>query len=74
MVPIINLECQSKADTPIFRGDQGSIFLINCPAKCLNLQGIVYGTNIYSTQSSICRAAIHAGILNDEGGLALLIN
>ena len=74
MIPIINLECQSKADSPVFRGDRGSIFLVNCPAKCLNSQGIVYGTNIYSTQSSICRAAIHAGILTDDGGLALLIN
>lgn len=33
-----------------------------------NLSGSVYGTDIYTTDSSICNAALHAGKVTDEGG------
>ncbi|XP_017296709.1 cysteine-rich secretory protein LCCL domain-containing 2 [Kryptolebias marmoratus] len=40
-----------------------------CPANCLNKKAKVWGSGIYDTQSSICRAAIHAGIIDNNGGL-----
>ncbi|XP_056096310.1 cysteine-rich secretory protein LCCL domain-containing 2 [Rhinichthys klamathensis goyatoka] len=41
----------------------------NCPANCVNKKGKVWGTLYYDVQSSICRAAIHYGIIDNNGGL-----
>ncbi|XP_010625777.1 cysteine-rich secretory protein LCCL domain-containing 2 isoform X2 [Fukomys damarensis] len=40
-----------------------------CPAGCLSSKASVFGTVFYESSSSICRAAIHFGILDDGGGL-----
>ncbi|PNI45787.1 CRISPLD2 isoform 1 [Pan troglodytes] len=40
-----------------------------CPAGCLNHKAKIFGTLFYESSSSICRAAIHYGILDDKGGL-----
>ncbi|KAM6980628.1 cysteine-rich secretory protein LCCL domain-containing 2 [Aplochiton taeniatus] len=41
----------------------------NCPANCLNKKGKVWGTLYYDVQSSICRAAMHYGVIDNNGGL-----
>ncbi|XP_032925820.1 cysteine-rich secretory protein LCCL domain-containing 2 [Catharus ustulatus] len=40
-----------------------------CPAGCLYSKGKIFGTFYYESSSSICRAAIHYGILDNKGGL-----
>uniref|UniRef100_A0AAQ4PRB0 Cysteine-rich secretory protein LCCL domain containing 2 n=1 Tax=Gasterosteus aculeatus aculeatus TaxID=481459 RepID=A0AAQ4PRB0_GASAC len=40
-----------------------------CPANCLNKKGKVWGTVFYDVQSSICRAAIHFGVIDNNGGV-----
>uniref|UniRef100_A0A671XRA7 Cysteine rich secretory protein LCCL domain containing 2 n=1 Tax=Sparus aurata TaxID=8175 RepID=A0A671XRA7_SPAAU len=40
-----------------------------CPANCLNKKGKVWGTLFYDVQSSICRAAIHFGAIDNNGGV-----
>uniref|UniRef100_H3CLG7 Cysteine-rich secretory protein LCCL domain containing 1b n=1 Tax=Tetraodon nigroviridis TaxID=99883 RepID=H3CLG7_TETNG len=40
-----------------------------CPRNCLHHSGArVFGTRYYSDKSSICRAAIHAGVIRNESG------
>ncbi|ETW39159.1 hypothetical protein PFTANZ_00097 [Plasmodium falciparum Tanzania (2000708)] len=47
---------------PLIHGDK---FLITCDPNCLdNLSGEVYGSDVYSIDSSICKASIHAGVCN----------
>ncbi|KAM9460912.1 cysteine-rich secretory protein LCCL domain-containing 2 isoform 1-T2 [Clarias gariepinus] len=41
----------------------------NCPANCLYSNAKVWGTLYYDVQSSICRAAIHHGAIDNSGGL-----
>ncbi|XP_056613617.1 cysteine-rich secretory protein LCCL domain-containing 2 [Triplophysa dalaica] len=41
----------------------------NCPANCMDSRGKVWGTLYYDVQSSICRAAIHHGVIDNNGGL-----
>lgn len=53
----------------IFRGDPGSVFLVHCPKGCDSSGGSIYGTAIYSYESSICKSGIHAGVLQHFGGL-----
>jgi hypothetical protein len=45
----------------------GSTHVVNCPAGCAS-QGNVWGTDVYTADSGICRAAVHAGLLSDAGG------
>lgn len=40
-----------------------------CPANCKNAKGKIWGTLFYDTQSSICRAALHYGVIDNNGGL-----
>ncbi|KAM4833469.1 cysteine-rich secretory protein LCCL domain-containing 2 [Thomomys bottae] len=40
-----------------------------CPAGCLRNKAKVFGSLFYESASSICRAALHHGILDDRGGL-----
>ncbi|XP_007468525.1 PREDICTED: cysteine-rich secretory protein LCCL domain-containing 2 [Lipotes vexillifer] len=40
-----------------------------CPAGCLHHRAKIFGTLFYESASSICRAAIHYGVLDDKGGL-----
>ena len=61
--PIIAAECTTTGEEPILRGDPGSVYLIQCPEGCTNADASLYGTGIYLLQSSICKAAIHSGVL-----------
>ncbi|XP_023694052.2 cysteine-rich secretory protein LCCL domain-containing 2-like isoform X2 [Paramormyrops kingsleyae] len=40
-----------------------------CPANCQNKRGSVWGSTFYDVKSSICRAALHSGVMDSSGGL-----
>lgn len=41
-------------------------FSVTCPVNCKT--GSVWGTDLYTTDSSICVAAVHAGVIGANGG------
>ncbi|KAM9776076.1 secretory phospholipase A2 receptor-like isoform 2-T2 [Syngnathus typhle] len=46
----------------------------HCPPKCANSQHNVTGTLVYNEDSSVCAAAIHAGVVrNDIGGNCIVM-
>src|SRR5690606_3844651 len=46
--------------------------LFECPANCADTEYEVWGSEIYTLDSSLCAAAIHAGaISNADGGTVL---
>jgi len=45
----------------------GSSKVVKCPADC-DKEGELYGTNIFASGSSVCRAAQHARVLGKKGG------
>uniref|UniRef100_A0A8C9XYA4 Cysteine rich secretory protein LCCL domain containing 2 n=1 Tax=Sander lucioperca TaxID=283035 RepID=A0A8C9XYA4_SANLU len=61
-----NIKCETRLRDKC-RG--GTCNRYNCPANCLNKKGKVWGTVFYDVQSSICRAAIHFGVIDNNGGL-----
>ena len=73
LLPIRNIHCGDSAKNMYFRGDPGSIFLVNCPTDCTNDDSKVIGTGIYTIKSSICKAAIQSGVMTDEGGMVAVI-
>lgn len=40
-----------------------------CPPSCRDRRGNVWGTDVYTNDSSVCRAAIHAGVIGPDGGV-----
>src|SRR3954447_12517754 len=49
-----------------WRGQNGSQHVIDCPAY--GTVGSVYGTDVYTDDSSICTAAVHVGLISFAGG------
>jgi hypothetical protein len=43
-------------------------FTCRCTAEATHA-GSVWGTDVYTDDSSLCAAAVHAGVIDDEGGL-----
>lgn len=61
-----NIKCETRLRDKC-RGVTCNRF--KCPANCLNKKGKVWGTLFYDVQSSICRAAIHFGAIDNNGGV-----
>jgi cold shock CspA family protein len=50
-----------------YRGQVGEVFDHSCPAG--GVAGAVWGTNVYTDDSSVCTAAVHVGLITlEEGG------
>lgn len=62
------IDCKTKGNDPRFRGDAGSVYLVHCPANCSKEKGVLFGLGLYTADSSVCQAAIHSGVINDEQG------
>lgn len=50
------------------RGRNGEFFDYSCDPRKGGGAGTVWGTDVYTDDSSICLAAVHAGLLTDAGG------
>lgn len=61
-----NIKCETKMRDKC-KGVTCNRF--NCPANCLYSKARVWGTSYYDVQSSICRAALHQGVIDNNGGL-----
>lgn len=64
----ISVDCATKMrDVAVQDKNLGASFTVTCPANCA--MGVVWGTDTYTTDSSVCMAAIHAGVIpKDKGG------
>ena len=67
--PVIEAGC--SYDARQLEGKDGTAYRVSCPASCDN--GSVYGTGVYTADTSICRAGIHAGAIPAEGGTLTLV-
>lgn len=58
-------------------GKSGNYDVYFCNGKqsgCTSPSGTVWGTNIYTSDSSKCRAGLHSGVLGQMGGIAYIEN
>ena len=49
-----------------FQGKIGAKYTVECPDGCQKSQGAVYGCNPFMDESSICKAAMAAGVFNNK--------
>ena len=68
-VGVVRADCSTTASQ--LPGEYGDRYLVTCPDGCGT--GTVWGTNVYTDDSSICSAAIHNGTVTAEGGAISLI-
>jgi hypothetical protein len=64
----MDLPCAKKARD--LEGDDESSRLVRCPGDCATQSATVWGTDLYTDDSTVCRALIHAGVLPAGGGYA----
>jgi len=50
--------CVKQADS-----ESASQFIVNCPIGCLSQTSRLWGTDVYTSDSYVCAAAIHSGII-----------
>ncbi len=55
-----------STDATSLRGRNGQRFTFGCPAGTIS--GRIWGTDLYTDDSSICTAAVHAGLIGLGGG------
>jgi len=67
---VIEAGCTFSASQ--IKGVPGSMHRVACPANCRET-GTTWGTDVYTADSPICRAAIHAGLVSDRGGEVAVI-
>ena len=57
-----------RTNAATYRGMIGQVFVYRCPPG--GPPGTIWGTDVYTDDSSVCTAAVHAGrITVDEGGI-----
>jgi hypothetical protein len=59
-------------NSTLIKDAPGTAHLVSCPPGCMATGG-VWGTDIYTGDSAICKAGIHAGLINDGGGYVVVV-
>ncbi len=59
-------------DATSFRGRNGARFAFACPPNGV-ISGRLWGSDLYTDDSSICTAAVHAGLISAAGGGTITI-
>lgn len=70
---VIPLSCDDTGFLSQFNGPTRSRFRVSCPSNCQRSKAPVRGSRVYAPQSSVCKAALHAGMLDVEGGEVMLV-
>lgn len=67
----VSLACFDNAIS--LAGEPGTSATVTCPSNCASEGGTVWGTNMYTDDSAVCTAAVHAGALTNEGGTTTVL-
>lgn len=60
----VNVSCNDSVNG--LNKKNAKAFSVVCPVNCK--MGSVWGTDVYTTDSAICIAAVHAGVIAANGG------
>ena len=66
---ILDVECDTIGSQ--IEGRSGYVMKVRCPSGC-SLSPPLYGTGLYTDDSNVCKAARHAGVIENEGGVFFL--
>lgn len=70
----VTLTCYDNLSSHVeFQMKFGEYAVAMCPSGCKTDPAALKGTYIYTEDSSICKAAIHSGVIDDSGGEIVVI-
>ena len=67
---VIDAGCTFKGNE--IKGEPGEPRQLTCPGGCPK-DAYIYGTDVYSTDSPVCAAAMHAGVMSNRGGEVTIV-
>lgn len=67
-VPVDTTQATLEACPANMTSHRGTSTAVNCHCAPSALSGSVWGTDIYTDDSAVCAAALHAGIIGQSGG------
>jgi hypothetical protein len=72
--PVVDLACGSTNSRNLLVNATVTTQVAVCPAKCYEAGGDVYGNQAtgYRSNSLVCRAALHAGVISNNGGVVIV--
>ena len=71
----VEIECDTNLRGNLFGNYELYTNLrLECPRNCASESFPIYGSGLYTDNSSICKAAIHSGIIKDSEGGKIEIN
>ncbi|OII76058.1 LCCL domain-containing protein [Cryptosporidium andersoni] len=73
LIPYKRYEFACNDNVAGFSGAVGDGVVVTCPVKCSSAASHIKGTFIYTDDSPVCKAAIHAGIIDDNKGGDVLV-
>ncbi|KAG1682702.1 Limulus clotting factor C [Nymphon striatum] len=65
------ITCQTTGEEVMLEANEP--VRMQCPAGCAEILDNIWGTVIYESKSSVCKAAIHSGKLKDKNGGAVVV-
>jgi hypothetical protein len=69
------IDCDTNLKSELFSNFEINTNLrLVCPAGCASDTSPIYGTGIYTDNSSICKAALHSGFIKDSLGGTVEVN
>jgi len=63
-VEVVNADCNATLQSLGF--EEGTVVKLTCADGCVD--GTVYGTEVYTADSKVCTAGVHAGAIPATGG------
>lgn len=69
-VSLREIDCLTTGDV-VLTYEELTAVAVDCPEGCLSSGASVWGSDVYTSDSSVCLAAIHAGAITDGGGRVL---
>lgn len=71
---VVDLSCGGTNNQNLLVNATATTQVAVCPANCFQAGGEVYGSAAtgYRSNSLVCRAALHAGVINNNGGAVIV--
>ncbi len=69
---VIKASCELNTSNNSSIFNNNNDYIVKCPYDCNLSSSLIYGTGVYHGDSSICKAAIHSGVISSTGGKLVL--
>lgn len=70
--PVSTINCNMNISNNQDKFSEGRDVIVYCPKACQQSDTPIYGAGLYHGDSSICKSAIHQGVIGGDGGKVIV--